>query len=193
MVSRRLSRHGLCPPGFVCARLRLRTRSEVRRARAGQRPCRSGAPGLGAALPARPPTAGLALSPGASHPEESPYLPLGVSTHGALPLGQGPPAGPHLPPASLGICPLPPPARPAGTFGDPQPRAGGGLAPPASRSRCRRCALSPPAEAGLALVLIFFVLLSPPLSWTMFFSFSFSYPVLLKSFTPFPLCVCENT
>ena len=42
-------------------------------------------------------------------------------------------------------------------------------------------------------MLIFFVLLFPPLSWTIFFSFSFSYPVLLKSFIPFPLCVCVKT
>lgn len=165
----------------------------MRRARAGQRPCRSGAPGLGAALPARPPTSGLTLSPGASQPEESPYLPLGVSTHGALPLGQGPPAGPHLPPASVGICPLAPPAPSWYFWGH---SASGWWGPGATRfPELLQALCSQPSGRGRTDPRANFLcsVVSPTFLDYFFFSFSFSYPVLLKSFIPFPLCVCENT
>lgn len=108
-------------------------------------------------------------------------------------LGQSPPAGPHLPlPGSVTwetVLPTPLSSiRPTSTSGDTQSRGAGGP---------RALALTPgpvlPAfEAGPTLVLIFFVLLFPPLSSTIFFSFRFSSPVLLQSSVPFPLCVCEK-
>lgn len=192
------------PPGFVCAGLWLRTRSETRGAgdpRGRHCPAGPSLPGAGCGGEAEP---GGVRAPGCPLP-----VPTGVQP-GALTggvawaaragwgsgLGRRPPGDPEVAMSRQGttapLCHL-------GRGRSPAPPSAATLAGilwnvplPRECWRLWLCRHRPSGLSGPTLALIFFVLLFPPLSSTIWFIFFF----LSRSFkisVLFPLCVCENT